>query len=544
MKKDSPRPVPASPVMPGRGPRAFVRAAAALLALTSPLAAQFGPAPKPVTVVQGGTVHVGNGDVLEGGTVILRGSRIESVGKGLAIPEGAALIDATGRHVYPGLIDVESNVLLDSLRRHGGEGSAATSVVDALDPFESDLVQEVLRGGVTTVGAVSRRGLFDGRIAVLKLEPRGRLSDLVIRRDVAVASTFGLSGSRPSMRLREWKTFAEQLEATKKYAEAWDEYKEKLEEYRKELEKARKEAESKGPEARKPEGAPPPAPESKEPKASDREEGPAPGRRPGPRRRPGGSLTEFLRRLAGDRAPADADLHHHDEDGHEGDDEEDDHGRTPWLRDGVSYADGPPGGGPPPAPGGEKKEEGPKKPGRPAREPQKEVLREVLEGRLPLNVYADHAADLENLIELARRYRFRFVVTGGREADHVAEALVAARAPVVVAQPHDLSSENLSTAAALDAAGVSVAITTAGRTGAATRHLSLSAAAAVAGGMEREHALAAITSRAAALLGVDDRVGTLEAGKDADLVITRGELFSSTAVVERVFVGGAAVVVR
>jgi len=517
MKKEVPGPAPASRRRPARWTTSMVRVAAVLLSTTPALFAQFGPAPKPVTVIQGGTVHVGNGDVIENGTVIVRGSRIEAVGKSLSAPEGATVVDASGMHVYPGLIDAGSTLLLDSAVR-SGEGNVVASIVDALDPFDVDDLEAALRGGVTTVGVSSRRGLLDGRGAALKLKPRAPIADLLLRKDGAVAVTFGLNGDRPSMRLREWKSFADQLQATRKYVESWDDYKEKLEEYKKELEKAKKESESKKPPeqaGKKESPAPAPAPESKEPKPEEKKEEGGPTPRRGPRRRPGGSLIALLQELAQERT------------------------------DPRSFAEGPQGGPPQQQPAGdEKKDEGPKKPPRPALEPQREVLRQVLEGKASFNVYVDHASDLTNLFELARQYHFRYAVTGGREAAHVARELAAAGVQVVVVQPHDLGSDALSTAAELDLAGVAVVLTTAGSSGASTRHLSLSAAAAIAGGMDPEHALAAITSRAALLLQVADRIGTLEAGKDADVVITRGELFSSSAIVERVLVDGAPVAVR
>jgi imidazolonepropionase-like amidohydrolase len=497
--------------------RSCFATAAALLSLAAPLHAQFGSAPKPVTVIKGGTVHVGNGDVIKDGIVVVRGSRIEAVGATISIPEGATVVDASGRHVYPGLIDAESSLMLDALARQGGEGNVTTSVVDALDPFETEGVEEALKAGVTTVGISTRRGIFDGTSAALKLKPGAARGDLVLRRDLAVTSTFGINGDRPSMRLRDWKTFADQLQATKKYVEAWDDYKEKLEEYKKELEKAKQAGDVKRPAEEPKKEAPAPGPDHPTPEGPPEGPGDRPGRRG--RRRPqppGGSLTPLLEQLA------------------------------------EIYRDGPQGGPPQQPPqqggpqqgGGDKKDEGPKKPPRPGYEPPKEVLRRVLDGKLPLNVYVEHAADLENLLELAHQYHFRFVVTGGREASRMADTLAEEGVTVVVVQPNDLSSADLGNAAALDDAGVDVVLTTSGHSGPATRHLSLAAAAAVAGGMDSERALAAITSRPAALLGIADRVGTLEAGKDADVVITRGELFSSAAVVERVFIEGSPVAAR
>src|SRR5688572_10714935 len=158
------------------------------------------------------------------------------------------------------------------------------------------------------------------------------------------------------------------------------------------------------------------------------------------------------------------------------------------ISDGVSYAEEPPQnpgqggqGGQAGQQGGDKKDEGPKKPARPNREPLREVLKLVIEGKLPVNVYARRAADVVNLLELAEKYKFRPIVTASGEAARLQEELRAAGVPVVVVQPHDLESEELSSAAELDAAGVNVVLTTAGTSASATRHLSLSAAAAIAG---------------------------------------------------------------
>lgn len=512
--------------------------AVALATFGSPLFAQFGPN-RPPTVIRGGTVHVGNGDVFANGTVILRGREIEAVGVDLPVPEGANVVDATGKHVYPGLIDVESTLLLDPESRALGEGSLTNRVADALDLFDGDAMSAAWGGGVTTVGVVSRRSLFDGARAVVKLK-RARGGDVFLREEGDFAVTFGGNVGRPSMRLREWKTFGEQLAATQKYIEAWDEYAEKLEEYKKELEKSAKEG-TKLPADKKDEATPKPE---------------APGGAPGPgagdgsgRRGPGGEgrrprpgrvhthdtpflnwLRDTLGWMCDCGLPSDGGRH----------EAHDHHALT--LTDGVSYAELVEEPAKPE--GGEAKKEEPKKPGRPNREEPREALRKVLEGKAGVNVYYGGAADLQNLLDLLATYPLKVSVTGGGEAADLADQLAARGITVIVVQPHDLGSDDLGAAATLADAGVTVVLTTAGRSPEATRHLSLSAAAAVAGGLPSEEALAAITSRAATLLGVGDKVGSLEAGKHADVVITRGELFSSSAVIERVFVEGASVLQR
>src|SRR5687768_14866672 len=70
------------------------------------------PAPKqsaPV-VVRGATVHVGNGQVIENGTVVMVDGKITAVGANVTVPAGASIIEANGKHVYPGLILPATNL--------------------------------------------------------------------------------------------------------------------------------------------------------------------------------------------------------------------------------------------------------------------------------------------------------------------------------------------------------------------------------------------------------------------------------------------------
>jgi imidazolonepropionase-like amidohydrolase len=517
--------------------------AAAVLWSVSTASAQFGP-PRPPVVIRGGTIHVGNGDVLKEGTLILRGREIEAVGVGLPVPEGAVVIEAAGKHVYPGLIDCESTLLLDEASRGNGEGSPVNAVADALDWFDRHAFAQAWAGGVTTVGVPSRRGLLDGPRAVVKMR-RARGDDALLRKDGDLAVTFGLAGSRPSMVLRDWKSLREQLDATRKYVEAWEEYAEKIEEYKKALEKWSKDG-AKLPASDKKEGAAPQAPPAGPQGGGPGEGGP---RRGEGRRRPPGRIhdhnhdTPFMRWLQDTLGwMCDCGLPERRRIGEAADDQ--DHGKL-ILADGVSFAEEPanPAGDAPKEGDGAKAEE-PKKPARPAKEPLREALRGALAGKSAVNVYVSSAADIENLVALLSEFPLVATVTGAGELATQAATLASARLPVVLVQPHDLGDDGVGAAAKLDAAGVKVALTTAGRSPGATRWLSLSAAAAIAGGLDREKALAAITSRAAAVLGVADRVGTLAVGKDADVLITSGDLFASTSVVERLYVDGQSVLER
>jgi len=515
----------------GAGAGISVSVSASAFAQTPPHATQE------VVALKGGTIHVGNGDVIEGGTVLVKGARIEAVGKAIAIPEGAHVVDVTGRHVYPGLIDAESGVLFDSDSSGSGEGQPATSVVDAIDPFQKEEREQAWAGGVTTIYVAPHRGLLDGGGAVLKLRSARAADELVLKRDFAITSTFGANVDRPTTRLREWKMLLDRLAATKKYIEAWDDYEEKLTEYKKELEKAKKEGNTKA--EKKEEGPKPPTPPDQKPEERPPgPDGPGPGGRPrGRRRPPSGSLLPYLFPV-GEGAP----LHVHvDGDGDDPDGDPHDCTKEPgglsW-KDGVSFAEE---GAP--AAGGEKKEDA-KKPARPGRDVQSEALRKLLEGKLSLRVQVSHSADLQNLLDLRQQYPIDVVVTGGADAWKLAPALASAGIPVVFALAADAAPEVAAVPAKLAAAHVDFALTADDPGSASTRFLALVAAVAVAGGLDREAALAAITSTPARQLGVDDRVGTLEAGKDADVVVTRGELFSSSVFFEQVYVDGKPVLAR
>src|ERR1041385_5982883 len=80
-----------------------------------------------VYAITGATVHPANGPDIADGTVLIRDGLIEAVGANVAIPPDAAVIDAKGAHVYPGLIDAETSLGFPSARpqtrgRRGGGG--------------------------------------------------------------------------------------------------------------------------------------------------------------------------------------------------------------------------------------------------------------------------------------------------------------------------------------------------------------------------------------------------------------------------------------
>lgn len=166
----------------------------------------------------------------------------------------------------------------------------------------------------------------------------------------------------------------------------------------------------------------------------------------------------------------------------------------------------------------------------------------VVQGRMPLVVTASSASDIRQLLKVAKQHGIRLIVESGEEAHLVARELAAAKVPVILNPLADLPDRfetqgvSLENAARLQRAGVLVAIA-GDRTGHYARQARYNAGNAVANGLPYAEALKAITLNPARIYGVDKRFGSLEVGKEGDLVIWNGDPFEPmtqpTAVVIR-----------
>ncbi len=170
-----------------------------------------------------------------------------------------------------------------------------------------------------------------------------------------------------------------------------------------------------------------------------------------------------------------------------------------------------------------------------------EALVPVVRGQVPLAVLVHKASDILVALRLAREFGLRLVVVGGAEGWLVAHELAEAAVPVVLNPLANIPNlENpgatLENAARLHAAGVSIAFATFESHN--SRKLKQAAGNAVANGLPHEAALQAVTLAPARIWGVDEHYGSLEPGKDADVVIWDGDPFELTTRVERVFIRG------
>lgn len=164
-------------------------------------------------------------------------------------------------------------------------------------------------------------------------------------------------------------------------------------------------------------------------------------------------------------------------------------------------------------------------------DPKLAALAPALDGTIPVVVSANRLAQIRDAVQWAKEENLRLVIWGGADAWRMAGELAQAGIPVIVESPHELPlredetyDAEFANAGKLAAAGVRVLFNEGGSDASNVRNLPHLAATAVTFGFPREKAVAAMTLEPAKLLGVADRVGSLEPGKDATFLVTDGDL--------------------
>jgi imidazolonepropionase-like amidohydrolase len=179
----------------------------------------------------------------------------------------------------------------------------------------------------------------------------------------------------------------------------------------------------------------------------------------------------------------------------------------------------------------------------PDRDLEMEGLVEVLEGRVIVHHHAHRADDLMTVLRLRDEFGFKVVLHHASEAWKIAPALAQAGAAcsvIVVDAPGgkiEAMDMSLATGAVLEKAGVPCAFHTDDPV-TDSRLFLRTAALGVRAGMSRPKALEALTLAGAKMLGLEQRIGTLEPGKDADLVVLSGDPFSVRTKVLQTWVEG------
>ncbi|MFN7552689.1 MAG: amidohydrolase family protein [Pseudomonadota bacterium] len=182
-----------------------------------------------------------------------------------------------------------------------------------------------------------------------------------------------------------------------------------------------------------------------------------------------------------------------------------------------------------------------------------EAMLPVLRKERPLLVTANDLESIEDALDFVARHDLRMVLLGGLEAWRIAALLKAREVPVIVGGTHVLPlrrSDPVDAAfanpARLHAAGIAFAISGPGDSFSVAneRNLPYHAATAVAHGLAADEALKAITLYPAQILGVADRLGSLEAGKDATLFISDGDPLENGTTIEQAWIAGRPVDLR
>jgi imidazolonepropionase-like amidohydrolase len=184
---------------------------------------------------------------------------------------------------------------------------------------------------------------------------------------------------------------------------------------------------------------------------------------------------------------------------------------------------------------------------RPARDLRLETLGKLLTKELPLLVTAQRAVDIMDALRVGKEFDLRIILDGAADAYLVLDQIKAAKVPVIVHPTmfragQDTQNLSMETPATLKKAGVLVALQSGYESYVPkTRLVLFEAAEAAANGLSMEEALSLITIDAARVLGVEKRVGSLEAGKDGDIALFDGDPFEFTSHVTGVVINGVVV---
>ena len=245
---------------PPKTPAPPPAASAAPAAAREPFSSTYQAAPSPVTVIRNATVLTGTGARIDGGDVLIEDGRIKAVGSALAAPDGAVVVDANGRWVTPGLIDVHSHL--------GVYASPGTKAADdgneATDPVTSNVWAEhsvwpqdpgfeaALEGGVTSLQILpGSANLIGGRGVTIKNVPAttyqamkfpGAPQSLKMACGENPKRVYGDEDQFPSTRMGNVAGYRQAFADAQDYMEDWKEYDAELAKYQKDKAEGDKDA--------------------------------------------------------------------------------------------------------------------------------------------------------------------------------------------------------------------------------------------------------------------------------------------------------------
>ena len=392
---------------------------------------------KPIALV-GGTIHPVSGPAIEGGTLVFDKGKIVAIGRDVAIPADAQRVDVPGKHVYPGLIDANSQLgLVEVPTVRGSRDQAETGLINpnvkaevAFNP-DSELIPVARSGGILSVLSVPSGGLITGQSACMQL-------DGWTWEDMCLQGAVGMHITWPRM---------EPIEAW------WIE-------------------------------------ESSGQQVEDRDR----------------ALKALREALADARAYRAARAAHADK-------------QAPPQDHDLRW----------------------------------EAMIPVLEGKRRVFIDAEDIRQIQAAVAFAEQEGLKAVIVGGYDAPLCAPLLKKHNIPVIIGgihrlpqRRHEAHDASFTLPERLRAAGVAYCI--AGMIGGPSgslpsnvRNLPYHAATAAAYGLPADEALKSVTLYPAQILGVADRIGSLEPNKDATLIVTTGDLLEISTAVTAAYIQGRAV---
>jgi imidazolonepropionase-like amidohydrolase len=174
-----------------------------------------------------------------------------------------------------------------------------------------------------------------------------------------------------------------------------------------------------------------------------------------------------------------------------------------------------------------------------------EAVRGLFEGKQKLFVRANEVKQILLAMDIAKTFGFKLVIVGGTESYQIADLLAEHNVPVILDRQHALPSmedddvdQPYKTPAALQKAGVLFCLNDT-HDQSRFRNLAFNAGTAATYGLTKEQALSAVTLNPAKILGIDDKAGTIESGKDANLLVVNGDLLDmKSSVIGQAFIQG------
>ncbi len=538
-----------------------------------------------VVAIRAGHVHPVAGAAIADGIVLVRGDRIAAVGTAASIevPAAAETFTFADGHLYPGLVDAANDAVLDDAARADGSLDAAAELATALQR-RGDRDDELVRSGITTIYVGGQRGSpWTGCGAIVRPKADGfRVFPGKERAAIGLQLTSDRGPTHPLQRQQQIDGAFAAFQGLEDYRKQLDEHQKAVEKYQKdfadylayhEKKNAPKDAAApaKTGEQAPREGAD--APRQPGQRGRGRRGGGGPGGNGpggggpggggpggggpggggpgggGPGGNPGGGDRPSPDQPAPDKPvpdqpkpdqPAPGGRPGKPADGTPpqepkpagGNDARSDAAKTDAAKPGATKAD-------------DKPPERPKYPKPVPHDPQKDALLEVLDGKLPLRAQVVRADEIRAVIAAAHDRKVPVLVLERVLAGaDLAADLAAAAVPCVLTglwpapRPKEFAViDPLALPGVLQQAGVPIAIATGGGRAAAT--LPMLAAAAIGKGLDADAALRAITLTPAEILGVQNDVGSLQAGKLADLVVFDRPLWQSDSKVLAVWSAGA-----